>query len=245
MCHGVFSAVIHGAGIGDEGFVVFKVGFHGAGAGFQTAFHDGHVASVIDFFFPVFLEAHGYFFVFGEEHEAGGVAVEAVDGMGAAALLSCREVLVEDALGGFLFFAGAVGEQAFLFVDDHEVFVFIDDGEPFVVEAFFGGGLPYFDGHAGFQLEVELAGAFAVNAYGAVGEPAFHFGAADAVQFVHDELHEFGGFGNLQFEGVAFGVGFSFRITIHNMFNNAAKIRFFPEVTISQITEFSEIPFKL
>ena len=48
-----------------------------------------------------------------------------MDGMCPATLLRGGEILVEDALRSILFLGGTVGEQAFLFVDDHQVFVFI------------------------------------------------------------------------------------------------------------------------
>ena len=204
MRHGEFSTVVNGAGIGDEGLVVLEPRLHGARAGFQLAFHHGHIATVINLFFPVFLKAHGDLFVLGEEHEAGGVAVETVDGMGAAALLGGGEILVEDALRGLLFLARTIGEQSLLFVDDHKVFVFIDNFQPFAVKAFLGGGFANLDRHARLQGEVELAGAFPIHADHAVGQPMFYLGAADAVHLFHDELHQWCCFGHLELKRVAF-----------------------------------------
>lgn len=204
MGHGVFPAVVNGAGVSDEGFVVFEPRLHGARAGFQPAFHDGHVAAVIHFLLPVLLEHHGDLLVFGEEHQSRGIAVEAVDGVGPAALLGGGEILVEDALGGLLFGAGAIGEEPFFFVDDHEMLVLIYDFEPFAVESFFGGGFTNLDGHAGLQGEVELGSAVAIHADDAVGQHPFNFAAADAVHLFHDELYQRRFFCHLELKRVAF-----------------------------------------
>ena len=219
MGDGIFAPVVGGTGIGDKHLVVFKPRLHGAFARVQTSFHHGHIAAVIDFLFPVLLERHGDLLVFGEEHQPGGVAVETVDGVGPATLLGGGEIVVQDALGRLLVLGRAVGEETFFFVDDHKVLVFIDDLEPFAVEAFFGGRFADFDGHARLQGEVELRCAVAIDGDHAVGQHVFHLGAADAVHFLHDELHQRSLFGHLEFQRVVFRVDLSF----HKIKNRSLK----------------------
>ena len=114
---------------------------------------------------------------------------------------------LRDALGGLFFLGGAVGEQAFLFVDDHQIFVLVNNLEPLAVEAFLGVRLAYLDLHARLQLEVELRGTFPVDADVAVGEHVFHTGTADAVHLTHEELHQRRWLRDLELQGVFFGVG--------------------------------------
>ena len=90
-----------------------------------------------------------YLLALGEEHQTAGVAVEAVDGVGTAALLGVDKILVQNVLRGVFLFDGAVGEQAFLLVDDHQELVLIDDFKPRTAEAFLGCWLADFDHHAG------------------------------------------------------------------------------------------------
>lgn len=201
---GEFAPIVGGTGIGHEGLVVFEPRLHGALSRFEAAFQDGHIAAVIDFLFPVLFERHRYFFVFGKEHQARGVAVESVDGMGAATLLRSGEIVIQDALRGFLFLGRAVGEQAFFLVDDHEVFVFIDNLEPFAVETFFGGRLSYFDDHAGLEREIKLRGSFPIDVDDPIGQQMFHFGTADAVHFFHDEGHQWRRLGHFELQRIAF-----------------------------------------
>ena len=147
----------------------------------------------------------------GEEHQSASVAVEAMDGVGTAALLGVDEIVVQDALRRVFLFGGAVGEQAFFLVDDEQVFVFIDDAQPWAAEAFLGRGLADFDDHAGLKGKVELRGALAIDRNDLIGQHTLDFIAADTVEFLHQEVHQLCRLGYVEFQRIAFGMrGFIF-----------------------------------
>ena len=113
-----------------------------------------------------------------------------MDGVGAATLLRVNKVLVQNTLRCIFFLSGAVGEQTFFLVDDQEVFVLINNVQPGVLEPFFGGGLADFHYHARFKGEIELGRTLAVDRNDLVGQHALHLAATDAVQFLHQEVHQ-------------------------------------------------------
>ena len=113
-----------------------------------------------------------------------------MDGVGTATLLGVYKVLVQNALCGVFLFGRTVGEQTFLLVNDEKVFVLVDDVQPRTVEAFLSGGLADFHNHARLKGEVELCRALPVDGAGFVGQHAFHLVSTDAIQFLHQEVHQ-------------------------------------------------------
>ena len=124
---------------------------------------NGDIAAVEDDAFPVLLEALAHLLAFGDEHEAAGVAVEAVHDMGMAVLMGGGEVLVEDGDDGLIGRVLAVGEQTLVLVDDEEVLVFEDDVEVARTQTVAEGSLLDGYAHAGLEGVVELAGAASVD----------------------------------------------------------------------------------
>ena len=138
-----------------------------------------------------------------------------MDGVGTATLLGIDKILVQNALCGIFLFCGAVGEQAFLLVDDEEVFVLVDDVQPWTVEAFLSSGFADFHNHAWLKGEVELCGALPVDRDGFVGQHSFYLVSTDAIQFLHQEVHQLHGFRNVEFQRVAFGMRSSLFVFFH------------------------------
>lgn len=89
-----------------------------------------------------------------------------------------------------IFFELKDGKQAFLFVDDYQILVFVDDFQPLAVETLFGGWFADFNNHARLKGEVELCRLFFVDGNDFVGQHAFHFVAADTIEFLHQKLHQ-------------------------------------------------------
>jgi len=123
--------------VGDFGGVDFsccrfdKLGADGAARGGGGAIDE----SVVDAFDRV-AEELGFegvvgAVVFGEDEQAGGVFVEAVDEADSGARVGLLEVGADEGQEGLAFFAGGGGgEEAGGFVDDQEVVVFVEDVEP-------------------------------------------------------------------------------------------------------------------
>lgn len=146
---GEFSFFGVGGGIDDLGAVFGEVAGEDAGGFIEVAVNDGEV-----FFFglvPLALEVMFGVFGFGEEQDAGDLAVEAVydedavPGFG----IAFPDVVGEAVIGGSeLFGIGAHGEESGSLVDDEDVPVFVQDEEALGLVS---SGSFFCDAHWGFS----------------------------------------------------------------------------------------------
>ncbi len=138
--------------------------------------------------------------VFGDEQDAGGVAVEAVHNAGAQ--ITCRaregaEAVEQGVHQGSRVHAGArVDDHAGGFIDGDDIFIFVEDGERDLfrsgVERSGAGGLD--DDGIARSSQVRRAARVAVDADTAVLDPILQAGAAELGKtLVEDEIQALSG----------------------------------------------------
>ncbi len=171
-------------------------GFDAAGYGAELAGHDGQVGLLHVARPERLLEPAAGLGVFGDDEDAGGVLVEAVDDAGAAVVLLGQEaflVMVDEGVdeGSMGAVVGGVDDQAGRLVDDHDVVVLEEDfeGDVFAEDFRRGAGRPG-DGDAVASAEpFGRAGGAAVDgdqpgAHAALQVGARHLGEGCAQEHV-------------------------------------------------------------
>ena len=180
-------------GVGDVGFVVLEPRLDGAVLAFHLASDNGDITAVEDDLVPVLFQDLGDLDALGVHHQAAGVAIEAVHGVGRAFEVALGEVLVEDLLGGVLLGGGGHREDAHGFLDDDEVFVLIDNLHVLVLQQRVMLVLAHAHGLTGVQGFVVAGGVAAVYGDAVADEDVLGAVTGDAAELLHQELQE-GGF---------------------------------------------------
>jgi len=187
---GILPAVVHGRRIGDVGLVVFQPVGDGAFVVVHLARNNRHIAAVVDHMMPVVFENLLYLLTLGVDHQAAGVAVEAVDHMGRTLLARLLEVVVKHFFHVERRVAGSHREDAHGLFQHHDVAVFIDQSHIAASECVVALVPAHADFHARFERIVEAGGLLAVHLDAAPLERSLDFRPALAFDVGEQPLQQ-------------------------------------------------------
>ena len=115
-----------------------------------------------------------------------------MDGVGSAFEMTLCEVFVEDLLGGVLLGGGGHGEDAYGFLDDHEVFVLIDNLHVLVLQLCRLLVLAHTHDLSRVQGLIVAGGVTTIHGDAVASEDVLGTVARDTAEFLHQEFQEGG-----------------------------------------------------